>query len=330
MLKVGVLGAGHLGRIHLKLWKLIQNIELVGFYDPLDENAQKAETEHGVKRFSEMEELISACDAIDVVTPTIAHFECAALAMKKGKHVFIEKPVTNTLDEAKKLLTLSREANVVVQVGHVERFNPAFVTAGPYCHFPLFIETHRLAQFNPRGTDVSVVLDLMIHDLDIVLSLNQSGIRKISASGVAVVSETPDIANARIEFNNGGVANLTASRISMKNMRKTRVFQRDAYISIDFLDKEVSIIRMNEIEGEPNPLLPIIEPGNGKAPKQIFFENPEISETNAIQEEFKAFIHAIQTNTPPPVTLQDGYLALEVAYKILEKMNANGQLLNHQ
>jgi predicted dehydrogenase len=327
MLKVGVLGAGHLGRIHLKLWLQVENIELVGFCDPLDENANKAVAEHGVKRFKDMDELMACCDAIDVVTPTVAHFDCASKAMKKGKHVFIEKPVTNTLEEAKKLLTLSREANVTVQIGHVERFNPAFVAAQPFCKTPLFIETHRLAQFNPRGTDVSVVLDLMIHDLDIVLSLNNSGIRKINASGVAVVSETPDIANARIEFNNGGVANLTASRISMKNMRKTRVFQRDAYISIDFLDKAVSIIRMNEVEGEPNPLLPIIEPGNGKPAKQIFFENPDIPESNAIKEEFKAFVKAIQTNTPPPVTLQDGYHALEVAYKILEKMTTNGQLL---
>jgi predicted dehydrogenase len=328
MLKIGVLGAGHLGRIHLKLWLQIKEIELVGFFDPLDENAQIAENDLKVKRFLQMDELIDACDAIDVVTPTVAHFDCASRAMKKGKHVFIEKPVTNTLDEAKKLLTLSREANVTVQVGHVERFNPAFVAAEPFCNTPLFIETHRLAQFNPRGTDVSVVLDLMIHDLDIVLSLNKSGIKKINASGVAVVSETPDIANARIEFNNGGVANLTASRISMKNMRKTRVFQRDAYISIDFLDKAVSIIRMNEVEGEPNPLLPLIDPGNGKAPKQIFFENPDIPETNAILEEFKAFVNAIQQNSPPPVSLQDGYLALDVAYKILEKMNTNGQLMN--
>jgi predicted dehydrogenase len=328
MLKIGVLGAGHLGRIHLKLWLQVKEIELLGFFDPLDEHANLAETELKVRRFHNMDELIDACDAIDVVTPTVAHFDCASRAMKKGKHVFIEKPVTNTLDEAKKLLTLSREANVTVQVGHVERFNPAFVAAEPFCNTPLFIETHRLAQFNPRGTDVSVVLDLMIHDLDIVLSLNKSGIKKINASGVAVVSETPDIANARIEFNNGGVANLTASRISMKNMRKTRVFQRDAYISIDFLDKAVSIIRMNEVEGEPNPLLPLIEPGNGKAPKQIFFENPDIPESNAILEEFKAFVIAIQQNSPPPVSLQDGYLALEVAYKILEKMNTNGQLMN--
>jgi predicted dehydrogenase len=324
MLKIGVLGAGHLGKIHLRLLKELKDTyQLVGFYDPIEENAKTVAAEMGLTSFSSIEELLNEVDVIDIVTPTLSHFDCAEQALRMQKHVFIEKPITNTVEEGKKLQSLSQEADVKVQVGHVERFNPAYRAAKDKIQSPMFIETHRLAQFNPRGTDVSVVLDLMIHDLDIVLSMVKSNIRKISASGVAVVSDTPDICNARIEFDNGCVANLTASRISLKNMRKTRIFQRDAYISIDFLDKEVEVVRLQTIEGEIDPLAIVIEPGNGKAPKQIFFEKPGVDPANAIKDELFSFAQAINNNTTPEVTIDDGVNALDVAHRILEKLKVN-------
>jgi predicted dehydrogenase len=319
MIKIGVLGAGHLGKIHIRLLKEIDKYEFVGFYDPNPENAEAVAKEFGIKKFNSIDELLDQVDAVDIVTPTITHYDCASKAIKKSKHVFIEKPVTNTIEEAKSLIGLSKEANVKVQVGHVERFNPAFIAGRSYCSSPMFIETHRLAQFNPRGTDVSVVLDLMIHDIDIILSVVKSNIKRISASGVAVVSESPDICNARIEFDNGCVANLTASRISMKNMRKSRFFQKDAYISIDFLDKKVDVIRLKNIIGEADPLAVTIDLGT-KGSKQIYFENPDISPTNAIKMELETFADSIISNTTPKVSIDDGYKALDVAYKIIEKM----------
>jgi predicted dehydrogenase len=320
MIKIGVLGAGHLGRIHLKLLKEIRSFEISGFFDPDEEKSKSAEKDFGIRRFSSVEEAVANSEAIDIVTPTLSHFDCADLALRNSRHIFIEKPVTNTLEEAKKLIQLSNEANVKVQVGHVERFNPAFIAAAPFCSNPMFIETHRLAQFNPRGTDVPVVLDLMIHDIDIILSVVKSNIKNISASGVAVVSDTPDITNARIEFDNGCVANLTASRISLKMMRKSRFFQRDAYISVDFLEKKTEVIRLKDVPNDPDPFAIIINPGEGKQPKQIYFEAPEVKETNAIKAELESFANAIIKNETPPVSIIDGYNALDVACKILEKM----------
>lgn len=266
MLKIGVLGAGHLGKIHIKCILESKKLELVGFYDPDIENANKVKAEFGIRYFENIDDIIKETDVIDIVTPTISHFDCATKALKGFKHVFIEKPVVTTPEEAKQLIALANEAEVKVQVGHVERFNPAFTAAKPFIDKPMFIETHRLAQFNPRGTDVPVILDLMIHDIDIVLSVVQSNIRKINASGVPVVSDTPDIANARLEFDNGCVANLTASRISMKNMRKTRFFQSDAYIAVDFLNKTAEILRMKNITDDKNldPMAMVIDLGNNK------------------------------------------------------------------
>ncbi|MCK4569587.1 MAG: Gfo/Idh/MocA family oxidoreductase [Bacteroidales bacterium] len=324
MLKIGVLGAGHLGKIHIKCIQQIADYELCGFYDPDDENASRVEKEFGIKRYDVLSNLIEDVEVVDIVTPTVSHFECASEALKKTRHVFIEKPVVNTLDEARKLIALSEEANIKVQVGHVERFNPAFMAALPYFDQPMFIETHRLAQFNPRGTDVPVVLDLMIHDIDIVLSVVKSDIHRISASGVSVVSDTPDIANARIEFNNGCVANLTASRISMKSMRKSRFFQRDAYIAVDFLEKEAEILRMKDVDPEKaDPYAVIMELGEGKSPKQVIFDKPEVEPLNAIKRELETFHDAIVNDSVPPVTINDGYNALEVAHKIIEKLNIN-------
>lgn len=319
MLKIGVLGAGHLGKIHIKLIKEINNYKLVGFYDPNKENAAFAESEFGIKAFDDIEDLIDQVDVVDIVTPTLSHYDCAVSALRKSKHIFIEKPITNTIEEARKLIKLADEANVKVQVGHVERYNPAFIAAKPYVGDVMFIEGHRLAQFNPRGTDVSVVLDLMIHDLDIVLSSVDANIKNISASGVAVVSDTPDIANARIEFDNGCVANLTASRISVKNMRKVRFFQKDAYISVDFFEKETEVIRMKEVVGEVDPLSITMDLGD-KGVKQIYFEKPETEANNAIKMELFEFSESILNDTKPAVTIHDGYRALDAAYIILDRM----------
>lgn len=317
MLKIGVLGAGHLGKIHLNCIKQIVNYDLVGFYDPVEETARQVEEELLIKSYDSIDSLIDMVDVVDIVTPTVRHFECAAKALRKRKHVFIEKPIVATPDEANALKKLADEAGVKVQVGHVERFNPAFIAAEPFIGEPLFIEAHRLAQFNPRGTDVPVVLDLMVHDLDILLTIVKSPITHISASGVSIVSPTPDIANARIEFENGTVANLTASRLSMKYMRKTRIFQRDAYITVDFLDKKTEIFRINDTIDDPNPLSTTITLADGSE-RQITFEMPEIHPVNAIKTELESFYDAIVHNTIPAVNIDDGINVLKLAYRILE------------
>lgn len=319
-LRIGVLGAGHLGRIHIQQIKEIPEWELVGFFDPHPDKCEAIRTEFGVPVYSTMDELISVVDVVDVVTPTLSHYDLAMEAMTKGKHVFIEKPVANSLKEALAIVARSKETGLHVQVGHVERFNPSLLAALPFLADPMFIETHRLAQFNPRGTDVSVVLDLMIHDIDIILHVVKSAVESVHASGVAVVSDTPDIANARIAFKNGCVANLTASRISMKNMRKSRFFQRDAYISVDMLTKETEIVRMRNVEGEPDPFAITIALGEGKGVREISFEKPEIPVTNAIREELRSFAKSIMTNTEPVVPAADGAAALEVAHWVLEGM----------
>ncbi len=322
MLRIGIMGAGHLGKIHIKCIQQIPEYKFIGFFDPDQENAKKVAAEYNTHSFASIEELIDEVDVVDIVTPTLSHFDCAAKALKRGKHVFIEKPIAASAAEAQQMIVLSNEANVKVQVGHVERFNPAFTAAVNFIDNPMFIETHRLAQFNPRGTDVPVILDLMIHDIDIVLSVVKSKVSKISASGVKVVSDTPDIANARIEFENGCVANLTASRISMKNMRKSRFFQRDAYIAVDFLDKTTEIVRMKEVNPLDNdPFAMIIELGENKGSKQIIFEKPEIQAVNAIKMELETFYHAIVNDTTPVVSIIDGYNALNVAYQIIDKLN---------
>ncbi|MBU0487405.1 MAG: Gfo/Idh/MocA family oxidoreductase [Bacteroidetes bacterium] len=326
MLKIGVFGAGHLGKIHIKCIRLVEGLELTGFFDPDPDMARAAEAELGATSFPTAEALIAACDIVDIVSTTISHYECATLAMKQSKHVFIEKPITTTLEECGELINIAREANVKVQVGHVERFNPAFIAAKPFFGKPMFIETHRLAMFNPRGTDVSVVLDLMIHDIDIILSVVKSNIKKISASGVAVVSDTPDITNARIEFDNGCVANLTASRISMKNMRKSRFFQRDAYISVDFLDKETKVFRLKELEGDAGPFSMTIDLGNDRVSKEIFYEQPTIEASNAIQTELTSFMESILHDKTPEVSIQDGFHALDVALRVMEKVSLHSHL----
>ena len=318
MLKVGIFGVGHLGKFHISNWKEIEGVKIVGFFDPNNDNANEVMNTHGLKRFSDEEKLIEACDIIDVITPTDLHYEVCMMAIRKGKHVFVEKPLAHTLQEGKDLVNMVREAGVKMQVGHVERFNPAYLALKELNLNPMFIEVHRLAQFNPRGTEVSVILDLMIHDIDIILSLVKSDVKSISASGVAVMTDTPDIANVRIEFNNGCVANLTSSRISMKKMRKVRLFQKDAYIGIDLLEKKTEIIKLKQPEDVDAFSFDIDTP-NGK--KTIAIANPSIEPLNAIKLELTSFVDAIVNNKPTVVSEIDGYLAMEVAHKILDKIN---------
>ena len=318
MLKIGVFGVGHLGKFHLNNWKEIEGVKVVGFYDPANEIAKDVAEKYNIKRFTEPDKLIDACDAVDIVAPTNYHFELCEKAIRKGKHVFVEKPLANTIDEGRLLVNMAREANIKMQVGHVERFNPAYLAVKDMKLKPMFIEVHRLAQFNPRGTEVSVILDLMIHDIDIILSIVDSDVKNIFASGVAVMTDTPDIANVRMEFNNGCVANLTSSRISMKKMRKLRMFQKDSYIGIDFLEHKTEVIKLKQPDDQ-NVFAFDIETPNGK--KTIAVANPVVKEGNAIKMELEAFADSIINNKPTVVSEIDGFLAMEVAHQILQKIS---------
>ena len=322
-LKIGILGTGHLGKIHIKCILLASDhFELTGFYDPSETARQLVVDTHGIQAFTSAEALIQECDIIDIVSPTTTHFEMAKMVIEAGKHVFIEKPLTHTVEEAKTLIALSEKHGVKVQVGHVERFNPALLSLDNMTLNPMFIEAHRLATFNPRGTDVSVVLDLMIHDLDILLSMVDSDIKSVAANGVCIVSPTPDIANARIEFKNGCVANLTASRISLKQMRKLRLFQSDAYISLDFLDKQAQVVRLYD-EGDAN--IPNIDSAmtldTALGKKIIDISMPVIGQVNAIKMELETFAESIVQDETPKVSIKDGYRALELAYWIMEEID---------
>lgn len=317
MLRIGLFGVGHLGKFHLNNWREIEGVEVIGFYDPSDKNAKTVIEKFGIKRFAKADQLMQSIDAADIIAPTTYHFELCELAIRNGKHVFVEKPMCQTMNEAQELVKLAKEANIKFQVGHVERFNPAFLAVKDLELNPMFIEVHRLSQFNPRGTEVSVILDLMIHDIDIILSLVKSDVKNIHANGVAVMTDTPDIANVRIEFDNGCVANLTSSRISMKKMRKIRLFQRDAYIGIDFLEKKAEIIKMKS-PGDKNDFNFDIETKEGK--KTIVIKNPDVKEVNAIRMELEQFRDAILHNQPVPVTELDGLRAMDVAHQILQKI----------
>ncbi|MGN6419103.1 MAG: Gfo/Idh/MocA family protein [Pseudobacter sp.] len=320
MLKVGVFGVGHLGKFHLNNWKEMKDVELVGFFDPSDDAAQQITEKYELPRFLDAEMLMDAVDAVDIVAPTTYHFDLCRKAIRKGKHVFVEKPLANTMEEARELVKLVKESNIKFQVGHVERFNPAFLSLQGLDLQPMFLEVHRLAEFNPRGTEVSVILDLMIHDIDIILNLVKSEVKMISASGVAVMTDTPDIANVRIEFNNGCVANLTSSRISMKKMRKMRLFQKDAYIGVDFLNKKSEVIKLKS-PLDVDAFSFDLDTPHGK--RTIAVLNPQVPEVNAIKQELEAFRDSIATNTPTRVSEVDGYRAMDVAHQILQKIKNN-------
>ena len=315
MLKVGVVGCGHLGKIHIKLLIQSKNYSLSGIYDLNSKISELAALDFKCKAYQTFESMLEEIDVLDIVTPTPSHFEYAKIAIEKGIHVFIEKPVCSNIFESNELINISKSHDVKIQVGHVERFNPAYTAVEKNINKPMFIESHRLAKFNPRGTDVSVVLDLMIHDIDIILNSVKSNVKQISSSSVSVISDSPDIANARIEFENGCVANLTASRVSLKNMRKTRFFQSGKYISIDFLNKESEVVEIDD-ESSGIPVM-TLELNNGKQ-KRIYFNKPTILENNAILDELDSFANSIKNNTKPKVDIADGHNALEIALRIID------------
>ena len=318
MIKVGVIGAGHLGKIHLNILSN-SNFNLIGFHDTDVENSEKLASEKGYVFFKEIDSLINLIDAAVIVSPTTTHFEIAKKCIKKGKHIFVEKPLTTNSVEARIINKLAKEGNIIGQVGFVERYNQAFISCKEFIDKPKFIESHRLSDFNPRGTDVSVIMDLMIHDIDIILNINQSKVKKIDASGVSIISSTPDIANARIEFENGCIANLTSSRISLKKMRKTRIFQDNAYISINFLEKDFQVVKIRDKDTNDNENSLVIKNNLGQE-KVIFFENPEINEINSIEAELKDFFNSIKNKSKSKVSLNDGLMALEVAEEIMSQL----------
>jgi predicted dehydrogenase len=318
MIKVGVIGAGHLGKIHLNILSN-SDFDLIGFHDTDVVNSEKLASEKGYVFFKEIDSLINLIDAAVIVSPTTTHFEIAKKCINNGKHIFVEKPLTTNSKEARIINKLANEKNIIGQVGFVERYNQAFISCREFIDKPKFIESHRLSDFNPRGTDVSVIMDLMIHDIDIILNINQSKVKKIDASGVSIISSTPDIANARIEFENGCIANLTSSRISLKKMRKTRIFQENAYISINFLEKDFQVVKIRDKDTNDNENSLIIKNNLGQE-KVIFFENPDINEINSIEAELNDFFHSIKNKSESKVSLNDGLTALEVAEEIMSQL----------
>jgi predicted dehydrogenase len=322
--KIGVVGTGHLGNLHTKMLAQISNVDLVGVFDADAAKAQKVASEHGTKAYASLEELLRDIQAVSIATSTTTHYDVACQALERGLHTFIEKPITETIDQAKSLVAHAEKKGVFIQVGHIERFNPAILALEQYKIRPLFIESHRLAQFNPRGSDVAVVLDLMIHDIDLILSLVKSRVVRVDANGISVVSGSEDIANARLQFENGCVANVTASRISQNKMRKMRLFQNDAYISIDFSQGLSEVFRLVD-EGDPNvkPTMMLGKIDQGSRKRIIVYEQPEVKEVNALKYELELFAKAVEDGTEPPVTGRDGLQALEVAQEILKEISAN-------
>lgn len=300
-LKYGIIGAGHLGRYHAKQINNIKNAMLVGIYDVISSKSLDLSRECNTNHFLSLESLLEECDAVSIVTPATYHFEVAYAAIKQGCHLFIEKPFTKTIEEGEKLIKLKNKANRLIQVGFIERFNPAFVQFKKNNPNPDFIESHRLSTYNPRGTDVDVVLDLMIHDIDILLQLVQSKISNIYASGKAVLTNSIDLANARIEFENGCVANLTASRISLKQMRQMRVFEKNSYSMIDFNAPSINKWKINKR-------------------RKLEETRYDVAQKNALYEELFSFINSIYQEDKAVVTAEEGLESLKVANKIQKKI----------
>jgi predicted dehydrogenase len=323
-MKISVIGIGHLGMIHAKLLKQRTDIELIGIADASSERAEFVSKELDIPIHASIENAIAQSDAVIIAASTIAHHDIAKKAIMSGKHCFIEKPITSTYQEAIEIIKLAKEQHVIVQVGHVERFNPALMALESYAIEPLFIEAHRLAQFKPRATDVSVIHDLMIHDIDIVLWMVKSPVKHVEANSVSVLTDTADIANARITFENGCVANITASRISAQPMRKMRVFQKSGYMSIDFAKPSVDVYRLaqeGEITNAAIPAMMLGEIDAGTHKKAIVFEQPPIPTINAIAEEHAAFIRSIMHGDPIAVTAHDAAEALRIA-ELINASNA--------
>ncbi|MDP4220114.1 MAG: Gfo/Idh/MocA family oxidoreductase [Bacteroidota bacterium] len=329
MLKIAVIGTGHLGKIHTKLWKEVEGVELVGIFDSNREEAARVAAEHGVRSFENTHELIEAAEGISIVTPTFAHFEISKQAITAGKHVLIEKPITSSIAEADELIALANKHQAKIQVGHIERFNPALLAIEKFIHNPMFFESHRLAQFKPRGTDVAVVLDLMIHDIDVILSLARSEVTGVDASGVSVVSDEIDIANARIKFSSGAVANVTASRISQNPMRKLRIFERDAYLSVDFAAKSAEVFHLvgsDEAKENRSLVFNLGEIERAEKKLNIIYERPDVPDLNPLKYELELFRDAITKDTVPIVSGEDGQAALRVAELIMESIRKNSSI----
>lgn len=322
-LAIGVIGVGHLGSLHAKMLADIPDLHLAGTYDIDMQKATRIASEFKSAAFPDVGSLMAVCDAVTIATPTTTHCAVARMAIERNKHVFIEKPITQSIEEADELCRLAATRGVIIQVGHIERFNPAVLALEKYEISPMFVESHRLAQFNPRGTDVAVVLDLMIHDIDIILSFVKSPVARVDANGIAVVSDSVDIANARLQFENGCVANVTASRISQRKMRKMRLFQKNEYISIDFSEGQAEVFRLIGEDEEPHAkgTLMLGELGSGKHKRRIVYEQPEVKEVNALKYELELFAKAVRHRTVPLVSGEDGKRALEVAQIIMERIN---------
>src|SRR5690554_3387139 len=320
-LKTGVIGTGHLGKLHIKMFKEINNCELIGIFDTNLLQSETAAKEFQVNYFKDEQELLDKVDAVSIAVTTSAHYEVALRCLIQDKHIFIEKPITSKINEAEELVKIAKEKNLNIQVGHIERFNPPIISVEKYISSPVFIESDRLSQFNPRGTDVAVVLDLMIHDIDIILSFIKSNVKKIDANGVAVVSDNFDIANARIEFENGAVANVTASRISQKKMRKMRIFQKNTYIALDFVTGASEVYRLQEVDENVSSGISFGEIGVGDKKKRLIYEQPQISEVNALKYELQLFINSVLEKTKPVVSGEDGLRALKIADIIINKIN---------
>lgn len=317
MLRIGILGVGYLGKIHINCIRQIKDFELIGFYDINSDISEKVSNELNIKAFKDIDELIDSVDVIDIVTSTTSHFQCAIKAIAKGKHIFIEKPVVATYEEACKLQEIASHTNSKIQVGHVERFNPAFIAADRFIENPTFIEVHRLAPYNVRGADVPVTLDMMIHDIDILLHIVNSKIKHISACGLPIVSKTPDITNARIEFENGAAANLTASRLSLKKIRKCRIYQPNGYIIIDYLQQIAEMVSITDNIDYKDPFAMIVNGVEGyDTPRQINFSKLDTIKNNAIETELRCFYNSIVTDSVPIVNLEDGLKAFNIAITI--------------
>jgi predicted dehydrogenase len=328
-LNIGVIGTGHLGKFHTKVLSNTENANLVGVFDIDSEKGSAIASEFNTKYFSNLYELIDKVDAVSIAAVTSVHHQIAKECLENNVNVFIEKPITATIEEAEEIVQIAANDKLKLQVGHIERFNPALIAVDKYISNPLFIQSDRLAQFNPRGTDVAVVLDLMIHDIDIILSLINSNVLKIDASGVSVVSDTIDIANARIEFENGAVANVTASRISQKKMRKMRLFQKDAYVSLDFNSGVSEVFRLIDSEETVDSAhINFGEMGIGSKKKRIIYEQPEVIEMNALKYELDLFIKCVLNNEEPAVSGADGLKALRVADEIIEKIEQSLKKVN--
>lgn len=320
-LSIGVIGVGHLGKLHSKMFSQINNCNFIGVFDSNPEQAKLAANEFGVKHFDTIEELLSNVKAVSIAATTSAHYEVAKVCFEKNVHVFVEKPITATIEQGEELVKIAKEKNLKFQVGHIERFNPGLLSLESYISEPMFIQSDRLAQFNPRGTDVAVVLDLMIHDIDIILSFIKSNVKQVDASGVAVVSDHIDIANARIQFENGAVANVTASRISQKKMRKMRLFQKDHYISLDFVTGVSEVYRLQPLDepAQPNSIS-FGEIGVGERKKRLIYEQPESKEVNALNYELQLFVDSVLKDKKIIVSGEDGLRALKVAEIIIQKI----------